>query len=126
MVAPNWPYVAARVIDYVVMHDGRLGKDDEPFEWHRIRAYNPGDPVAPTAVIGDPEAAPNAWLHVGADVVSPAEYYSPKPEAPAEPEPVPEPPVEAEPIPEPMPEPEPVPEPPVEAEPVPEPMAESE
>jgi hypothetical protein len=77
MVAPNFAYVAVRPIDYVVMADGRQGTDDEPWEWHRVRVYNPGDPVSQTAVIGDPEAEPNAWLNVGPDVVK-REDYPPK------------------------------------------------
>jgi len=77
MVAPNFTYVAVRAIDYVAMQPGRQGTDDEPFEWHRVRAYNTGDLVSQTAVIGDPEASPDAWLKVGPDVVK-RENYPPK------------------------------------------------
>jgi hypothetical protein len=73
--APEWPYIAARVIDLVIYEDVRGRK----LEVHRARAYNPGDLVSPTAVIGDPKAGPDAWLEVGPDV-SRREDYPPKPE----------------------------------------------
>jgi hypothetical protein len=54
--------VAVRIIDYVVM------SEDGETEVHRVRAYNPGNPVPPSAVLGDAEADASAWLTVGPDV----------------------------------------------------------
>jgi hypothetical protein len=67
MASPDYPFEAVRVIDIVTYADGR-SPDDDPVEIHRVRVYNPGDLVPPSAVLGNAEAGPNAWLKLGPDV----------------------------------------------------------